>query len=47
MKVEEATAEPVATRVLPRDDPDDTEPESPGYHLYRPSGTPPGDDDED
>jgi hypothetical protein len=44
LRVEEATTEAVATRVLPRDD---TEPDAPGYHLYRPSGTPPSDEDDD
>jgi MFS family permease len=44
LRVEEATTEAVATRVLPRDD---TEPDSPGYHLYRPSGAPPTDEDDD
>src|SRR5205823_2643016 len=37
-------AEARPTRVLPRED---TEPESPGFHLYRPSGTPPVDEDEE
>src|SRR5205807_2474769 len=32
------------TRVLPREE---TEPESPGFHLYRPSGRPPVDDEDD
>jgi hypothetical protein len=43
LHVEVATTEAVATRVLPRDD---TEPEAPGYHLYRPSGAPPADDED-
>jgi MFS family permease len=37
-------AEPATTRVLSRQD--DDEPESPGYHLYRPSGRLAPDDDE-
>jgi MFS family permease len=44
LRVEDATTEAVATRVLPRDE---AEPDSPGFHLYRPSGTPPPDDDDD
>ena len=35
--------EPATTRVIPRQDED--EPETPGYHLYRPSGQLPEDDD--
>jgi hypothetical protein len=37
-------AEARPTRVLPREE---TEPESPGFHLYRPSGRPPADDEDD
>jgi hypothetical protein len=37
-------AEPAATLVIPRQEED--EPEGPGYHLYRPSGQLPPDDDE-
>ncbi|OLB76924.1 MAG: MFS transporter [Actinobacteria bacterium 13_2_20CM_2_71_6] len=36
--------EPMTTRVIPRED---DEPESPGFHLYRPSGTPPTDEDDE
>ena len=35
-------AQPAATRVLPREDA-----ESPGFHLYRPSGQPPADEDDE
>jgi len=41
----QAPAEPATTRVLPKQDEDD-EPTGPGYHLYRPSGQLPPDDDE-
>jgi MFS family permease len=37
-------AQPATTRVIPRDD---DEPESPGFHLYRPSGKPPVDEDDE
>jgi Major Facilitator Superfamily len=35
---------PATTRVIPRED---DEPQSPGYHLYRPSGRPPADEDDE
>jgi hypothetical protein len=37
-------AEPATTRVLPRED---DEAVSPGFHLYRPSGRPPSDEDDE
>jgi hypothetical protein len=41
LRTDDATTEPVATtQVLPRED---DEPETPGYHLYRPSGQLPED----
>ncbi len=41
-RTDDAT-EPVATRVLPREE---DEPETPGYHLYRPTGQLPDDEDD-
>jgi hypothetical protein len=38
-------AEAATTRVIPRQDEDDDEPDSPGYHLYLPSGQLPPDDE--
>ena len=35
---------PATTRVIPRED---DEPQSPGFHLYRPSGQPPADEDDE
>ena len=36
--------QPATTRVIPRED---DEPQSPGFHLYRPSGQPPVDEDDE